>query len=212
MKKTIDARGKQCPIPVVEAKKALDSFDGGGSVEVRVDNLTAVENLKRLADSMGGRAGVSRKSETDYLVVIEVENTGKNREGSEEANSSGAPSLQKHRKTSAPETVVVYSSSTMGNGDDELGSILIKGFTYALTQLEDLPAKLLFYNGGAQLTSEGSPLLEDLKKLEELGTDIITCGTCADFFKIKDKLQVGRIGNMYDIVEAMAKADKILRP
>ena len=93
-----------------------------------------------------------------------------------------------------------------------MGQILIKGFIYSLTQLEKLPDTVLFYNKGAFLTCEGSPVLEDLKTLEKEGTKICTCGTCLDFYKMKDKLAVGTIVNMYVIVETQAKADLIIKP
>lgn len=202
MKKTIDARGKQCPIPVIETKKAMESYEGVLVVETRVDNMTAVENLKRFAASIGGTATVTENGVNDYTIAIEGE--GKNAAPVEAEAFCTIPN-------EAP-TIAVYASDRMGEGSEELGGILIKGFTYALTQVENTPAKILFYNGGARLTSEGSPLIEDLKKLEEMGTEIITCGTCADFFKIKEKLAVGHIGNMYDIVEAMSTAGRILRP
>ena len=93
----------------------------------------------------------------------------------------------------------------MGNGNDALGKVLIKGFIYAITQLDTLPKKMLFYNGGATLTVEGSDSLEDLKTLEAEGVEIYTCGTCLNFYDITDKLAVGSITNMYDIVEMMEK-------
>ena len=100
----------------------------------------------------------------------------------------------------------------MGDGDDELGRILMKSFLFAVTQLDQLPETILFYNGGAKLTVEGSESLEDLKKMEEQGTVIMTCGTCLDFYGIKDKLAVGTVTNMYSIVETLQNAGKVIRP
>ena len=108
--------------------------------------------------------------------------------------------------------VVVVSSDRMGSGNDELGKVLIKGFIYAVTQLDKLPKTMLFYNGGATLTCEGSDSLEDLKSLEAQGVNIMTCGTCLDYYGIKEKLAVGSVTNMYVIAETMAGADKIIRP
>ena len=109
-------------------------------------------------------------------------------------------------------TVVVVSSDRMGSGNDELGKVLIKGFIFAVTQLDTLPKTMLFYNGGATLTTEGSDSLEDLKSLEAQGVEIMTCGTCLDYYGLKDKLAVGTVTNMYSIVETMAKAGRIVRP
>ena len=109
-------------------------------------------------------------------------------------------------------TVVVISSDRMGTGNDDLGKVLIKGFIFAVSQLDTLPKTMLFYNGGATLTAEGSDSLEDLKSLEAQGVNIMTCGTCLDYYGLKEKLQVGTVTNMYSIVETMQGAGHIMRP
>ena len=108
--------------------------------------------------------------------------------------------------------MVVISSDKMGEGEEELGKVLIKGYIYALTQLETLPKTILFYNKGAYLTCEGSASLEDLKSLEAQGVEILTCGTCLNYYGITEKLQVGTVTNMYVIAETMAKAGKVVKP
>lgn len=90
--------------------------------------------------------------------------------------------------------------------------MLIKGCIFAITQLDELPKKMIFYNGGAKITCEGSDSLEDLKNLESQGVEIVTCGTCLDYYGMKDKLAVGIVTNMYDIVESMNNAGKIVKP
>ena len=108
--------------------------------------------------------------------------------------------------------VVVISSDKMGEGNDELGRTLIKGFIYALNEQDELPSTILFYNGGARLTCEDSPSIEDLKSLEAQGVAILTCGTCLNFYGLTEKLQVGSVTNMYVIVEKMTKAGLIVKP
>ena len=108
--------------------------------------------------------------------------------------------------------VVAVSSAGMGSGDDELGRTLMKGFIFALTQLEKLPKTILFYNGGAAITTEGSVSLEDLRSLEAQGVEIMTCGTCLNYYGLTDKLAVGSVSNMYTIVETLARAGKVIRP
>ena len=100
----------------------------------------------------------------------------------------------------------------MGTGSEELGRILMKGFVYALTQLEELPETVLLYNGGARLSAEGSSSLEDLKTLEAQGVEILTCGTCLNFYELTEKLSVGSVTNMYEITEKMAGARLVIRP
>lgn len=110
------------------------------------------------------------------------------------------------------DVVLVISSEKMGEGNDELGGILIKSFIYALTDLEKIPSTIIFYNGGAKLTTKESPILEDLKKLEEAGAEILTCGTCLNYFGLTESLSVGKVTNMYTIAEKMDSAIKIIKP
>ncbi len=109
-------------------------------------------------------------------------------------------------------TVVVLSSNTMGEGDEELGGILIKGFLYALTELDNLPRAIVMYNSGVKLAIDGTQV-RDLKTLEDHGVEILICGTCLDYYGIKGlELEVGQISNMYYIVETLHGAEKIIRP
>ncbi|MBR2782818.1 MAG: sulfurtransferase-like selenium metabolism protein YedF [Firmicutes bacterium] len=198
----IDARADQCPIPVVKAKKALESLDGPGLVEISVGNLTAVENLKRLAASLQREAQVSDLGGGDYLVRIAAD--------APLTPAEAAAPLPACKPSGG--VLAAIGSRTMGQGDDELGAVLMKGFIYALTQLEPAPRTLLFYNGGAWLTVEDSPALADLRELADRGTEILTCGTCLNHYGIKDRLAVGEVTNMYTIVEKLAGADRVIRP
>jgi selenium metabolism protein YedF len=100
----------------------------------------------------------------------------------------------------------------MGHGNDELGKTLMKAFIFALTKQDQFPKTILLYNSGAFLSCEGSDSLEDLKLLEANGVEIMTCGTCLNFYELSEKLAVGSVTNMYDIVEKMQKASKIIKP
>ena len=95
--------------------------------------------------------------------------------------------------------MVVIASDRMGEGAEELGKTLLKAFVFSLTQQDKLPKTILLYNGGAYLTCEGSPMLEDLKALEAEGVEILTCGTCLNFYGLTEKLAVGGVTNMYVI-------------
>lgn len=202
----INALGDQCPLPVVKAKKALDSMETGDVVQIQVDNEIAVRNLVKLAESQDCAYQTQNLSDRQFAVSIY------RKEGQE------APVMKTKQDSPAPiptenrHEIAVISSETMGTGNDELGRILMKGFLYALGQLENLPETVIFYNGGVKLTCEGSQSLADLKELEEQGVKIRSCGTCLDYYKLTDKLAVGEVTNMYDIVETMSKADKIIKP
>lgn len=199
---TVNAMGDNCPIPVIKTKKAMQALTGPETLEVLVDNEVAVQNVSKMAASAGGQVSSEKLGEKEFKVVIQMEGAPQNGEEQEE---SCAPDSRSN-------VVVVVASDRMGQGNDELGKVLIKGFIYAVTQLDTLPKAMLFYNGGATLTTEGSDSLEDLKSLEAQGVEILTCGTCLDYYGLKDKLAVGSVTNMYSIVETMESAGKIIRP
>lgn len=195
--------GKQCPIPVVMTKKVLDKAEQGDEIVILVDNETAVNNLSRLAGSTGC-SFVSKKTENGYEIHMVVKSDSQTR-------SEAEPEIVCTPTAPQEDYVVCVTSDKMGDGDPELGGILIKGFVYALTQLETVPSAMLFYNGGAKLTAQDSPCIEDLKTLEEQGCEILTCGTCVNFYELKEPA-VGTVTNMYTIAEKLAKAGKVIRP
>ena len=199
----VNAIGDACPIPVVKTLNALKGLGGAGTVQTLVDNEIAVQNLTRLAESKGCTIETEKRSEKEFCVTITT--AGAVAAAENEEISCTVPAEKK-------KTVVVVSADHMGEGSEELGRILIKGFLFALTQQEHLPSTVLFYNGGAKLTTEGSASLEDLKTLEANGVEILTCGTCLDYYGLKDKLAVGGVTNMYVIVEKQMQADLVLRP
>lgn len=199
---TVNAMGDNCPIPVIKTKKAMQALTGPETIEVLVDNEIAVQNVTKMAASAGGQVSSEKVGDAEFKVTIQMEGAPK-AEGQEEETCM--PDARSN-------TVVVISSDRMGSGNDELGKVLIKGFIFAVTQLDALPKTMLFYNGGATLTTEGSDSLADLKSLEAQGVEIMTCGTCLDYYGLKEKLAVGSVTNMYSIVETMAKAGKIIKP
>ena len=88
----------------------------------------------------------------------------------------------------------------------------IFSFFFSLTQLDVPPKTFIFYNGGAKLTCEGSPVLEDIQTLIANGADVMTCGTCLTHYGLTDRLRAGRITNMYEIAETMTGAKKLVKP
>lgn len=201
----VDARGLPCPQPVVHTLKALEGIAPGTVVETHVDNETAVQNVMRMAATKGCPARSEKKADDHFVIYLTVPETPGGTAPAGEAPVVCRPDRRGN-------TVVAVTSDAMGHGNDELGKTLMKGFIYALSQLEELPKTILFYNGGARLTTEGSLSLEDLKSMEAQGVEIMTCGTCLNFYGLTDKLAVGSVTNMYSIVETLAKADKVIKP
>ena len=198
----VNAVGEQCPIPVVKAIKALESMKTPGILEVQVDNEIAVQNLMKMAASKGLKAAAEKLGDKLFKVKIDVQALS---ESTQSAPPACAPDMRGN-------TVAVFESEFMGRGNDELGKTLMKGFIYALSQLDELPKAMLFYNGGAKLTVEGAVSVEDLKSMEAQGVEILTCGTCLNFYGLSEKLAVGSVTNMYAIVEKLAAASKIIKP
>ena len=202
----VNAIGDACPIPVVKTKNAIRELEGSGVVEVSVDNEIAVQNLLKMAKQKEYEAEFEKKSNTEYIVTINV-NGGE---------ASDAKPVTKATVNSdeikLKETIVVIDSDKMGDGDEEFSKTLLKGFIYALSSQDIPPAKILFYNTGVRLTTEGSASIEDLKVLEKAGAKIYSCGACLNNYGLTEKLSVGEVTNMYDIVSYLMEADLVIRP
>ena len=204
MEKMIDCKGMACPLPVVNAKKASEELSAGDVLTVLVDNEIAVQNLTRFAEHKGFGVSAEKKADSEHAVIMTI--SGATAEKVKEEEISCA--MDARRKG----MLVVLSANTMGTGDVKLGTSLMKAFVFALTKQEQLPDTILCYNTGAYLTCEDADTLEDLKLLESEGVTILTCGTCLDFYGLKEKLAVGSVTNMYDIVERMENAAQIVKP
>ncbi len=205
MEKIIDCMGMACPLPVINAKKAIEAFTEVGLLRIKIDNDTAMQNLIRLGEHNGFSVSSEQLGEKEYVVTMQVKaGNGRPAEVPSEVMSCTVPAKGKK--------VVVISANTMGSGDEALGKKLMKAFIFALTSQDEVPDKVICYNTGAYLTTEDADTVKDLKALEEAGATIMTCGTCLDFYGLKEKLQVGIISNMYDIVEAQMGASLIIRP
>ena len=204
----VDAMGDQCPLPVIKTKKALKEITETTLVEVHVDNEIAVQNLSKMAKQKNLEYKCEKLEEQHYIIKINAEAEGVSIQQKAPAEND-KEICYPDRKSN---TVVVLSSNQMGNGSEELGQILMKGFIFALTELDELPSTVLLYNSGVKLSTEGSNSIEDLKTLQAQGVEILSCGTCLNYYDLTEKLQVGDVTNMYFILEKMAQADKIIRP
>ncbi len=203
----VDARGHQCPVPVVMTLKALAGVTGPCTLETHVDNETAVQNLTRLAGSKGFPVKSEKLAADHFVIRMQADGAASAKEDTAETEAEAVCAPDRRGNT-----VVAVTADSMGHGSEELGKTLMKGFLYALSQLEELPKTILFYNGGARLTTEGSLSLEDLRSMEAQGVQILTCGTCLNYYGLTEKLAVGEVTNMYSIVETLAGADKVIKP
>jgi selenium metabolism protein YedF len=209
--KEIDNRGLSCPQPVLNTKKALDVLFQGEHEEftltVIVDNEAARENVTRFAGTAGCRVTAENREDGIYVVIRNPEEKDNYKGGSQ-------PEVKEFCSCaggmSEGQTIFLITSSTLGQGSEELGKILMRSFMYSLQELGYLPSKMLFFNSGVFLTTEGSPVLDELNQLVEKGVEIFSCGTCLDYYQLKDKLKVGNVTNMYDTVENISSAAKCI--
>ena len=193
MKKFIDAKGKKCPMPVIMAKKEIDA--GVKFFEIEVDNKIAVENLKKLANSQG------------FTTRIEENN------GNFKVNfSNGCEEVLAKVEGKKPlgNWTIFVNKEIIGAGDDELGKSLMKMFIYTISEGDDLPKSILFMNGGVKVPTLNDQAIEHLKVLQDKGVELLVCGACLNFYGLEEKLEVGRVSNMYDITNAMKDASKVI--
>ncbi|MBN1655647.1 MAG: sulfurtransferase-like selenium metabolism protein YedF [Deltaproteobacteria bacterium] len=197
--KTVDCRGLTCPQPVIRTKNALQSATT--PIRVIVDNEASCTNVRRFAESQGARVQVAEQTGEFHLTIDPRQY---------EPSAEEPPMVC---STTAARNLVVYvSSEGMGRGDDELGAVLMEAFLDTLSQFKGDLSHAIFVNAGAKLAVEGSPVLEQIRQLEQLGVQVLVCGTCLNHFGIRDKLAVGSVSNMYAIIETLSKAERIIKP
>jgi len=190
----VDCRGLACPQPVLRAKQVLEEMKEGEFTFI-VDNAAARDNVERFVKSQGCAVSTDKK-EADFYLHVRKEEAG-----------------PKTKVSPKGEKIVVYiNSQFMGIGEEQLGWVLMRAFLKTLLDLEPKPSKLIFINSGVRLTCEGSEVLDTLKALLEKKVEILSCGTCLDFYRLKEKLRIGIISNMYDIAQSLLEADRLIRP
>jgi len=194
MSKIVDARGLTCPQPVILTRNALQNSP---TVTTIVDNATARENVRRMAEKAGATVQVEEQADGIYLHIALAD--APQPESAPQAMASAGGSL-----------VLVIPGEFMGRGDDELGHVLMRGFFHTLGEVAPLPDTLIFFNSGVKLVVEGSPVLGDLCDLAGQGVEILACGTCLGHYELKDRVAVGQVSNMYAIAETMLGAGKVV--
>jgi selenium metabolism protein YedF len=196
----IDCRGLACPQPVLETRKALEEPETE-EILVLLDNQSSKENVRRFAESQGHQVNV-----LEDKGVFEVKiKKAKGKSASQEGKTESIQCL-----TSA-DLVLSIDTDSLGRGSEELGKILMRSFLQTLEQSEAPPQKIILMNSGVKLACEGSEVLEDLQEFAAKGTEILSCGTCLDYFGIKKKLMVGKVSNMYEILNSLTQVGKVIK-
>ena len=193
----IDCSGLTCPIPVIKTRERI--AEGGSAFSVLVDNDAACENVSRFAENSGCSVEVSGV-EGGFIVRVTP---------GEKAAEAAEP-LPVTCQVPAGDKVIFIGSDELGRGERELGTALAKAFLYACTENEDRPSKMVFMNSGVRLVTENDETVAHVKQLEDGGVEIVVCGTCLDFYGLKEDLQVGRVSNMYEIQSILIGAGHLV--
>lgn len=208
MKKTVDARGKMCPEPLVMTRNAIRVADEGDTIEVLIDNSTSQCNVQAFLNELG-MSNTTEQHGDEFTITFTVQNT---------PNTKNVQDIQPIEFCTTPLAprksgyAVVLKSQTMGVGDDQLGSLLVRACLNSLNELDEKPTVVILYNAGVKLALQGTDTAAALEKLAHAGIDIILCGTCVDYFDIKDKISIGKVSNMFRINELLAAASHVVYP
>lgn len=187
----VDAKGLLCPVPLIETKKMLNSISEGDKIKIILDNKIANDNVNRYLNDLGCKTALRSEGELFYIET-EKPTTVDNRDPKE------------YCQTSPDSYSICFKNNRMGDGDDDLGDLLIQALINTIKDADKLPDYLIFYNNGVKLTTDDSPLFDALAELEDMGVELVICGTCTNYYEISDKISLGIISNMYRILELLS--------
>ncbi|HOA35493.1 MAG TPA: sulfurtransferase-like selenium metabolism protein YedF [Bacillota bacterium] len=202
--KIIDNRGLNCPEPVLRTKKAF-SENPEGVISI-VDNEAARENVIRMAKREGFFVRWEEKEEAYHIYItrgteVPVEKT---------ASTPSATCCNASGGCTSNDQVILIAAEQFGQGSEELGRLLMRNYLYTLTSRSDFPKTIIFINGGVKLCTKGSPVIEELRELQNKEVEILACGTCLDYYNLKEELSAGTISNMYEIADRLMAASRVL--
>ena len=201
----VDTKGQLCPAPLIAAKKALKETNTGESFILLTDNQTSFDNLSRFLKDNNSDFQFSKSGEVWTLTITKT--TGSFSEiRAEDYCTTEITHFEKGNY------IVVITSDKMGEGDEELGHLLMSNFIKAIKDLDRLPQKMVFYNKGVMIVTNNSPLIDHLKDLEKMGVELLLCATCVNHYSLADSIGAGKLSNMYTIAEVMSSAGNIIKP
>ena len=202
---TVDTRGQQCPSPIIATKKALKEANPGDKFMVITDNQTSLNNLKRFLSDNKTKFSVFEE-EGIWTLTITKEISGAVQKPEKDYCSTEIPHLN------YGSFVIAFSSDRMGEGDSELGHLLLTNFIKAIKDLEELPGKMVFYNSGVRLGTFDSPVHDHIREIEKMGVKLFFCATCAKYYSLEEKIRIGTPSNMFEIAQIMASASSVIKP
>ncbi|MEA3503771.1 MAG: sulfurtransferase-like selenium metabolism protein YedF [Bacteroidota bacterium] len=200
----IDTKGFLCPKPLIMAKRAMKEMQKGTTFTVISDNDVTNDNLMSFLTDLGANPSLTLENGICSIIATVPE---KEKEVKVAEDYCPIPV-----KNNLSDSVICIKSSYMGEGDPELGTILMRAFINTIKELDKTPSTLIFYNEAVKFVTEGSDVIPAIKELESKGIKIIVCGTCVDFYELKSKVEVGIISNMYIIAETLSNATNVIYP
>jgi selenium metabolism protein YedF len=201
--KTLNTKGELCPKPLIMTKKAMGEIAENEILEILIDNETSMKNVTRFLEDHSMQIRMEKKGNVFHLLVSK---TG--------AIPESAP-VDEYCEIEVPQRnnlVIAFQRNWLGDGAEELGKILIKAFVNTLPEVSAKAKTIVFLNSGIFLALKDSQVLDTLIKLEKSGVEILVCGTCLDYYQRKEELGVGRVSNMYDILERLSCATSVVYP
>ena len=193
---TINMLGKPCPLPLVEAKKALSHPDCQG-VTVLVDNIIAVQNLEKMAAELNYGFSFTQIKEAEYAAAISV-------------NEKSLPAFRTEQISADSGVTYLFTADQIGISDPVPGQVLMKSFLIALVQAPNPPESVLLINTAVKMAAVDADVLNEMQTLSKCGTKILLCGQCVTYYELTDNLAVGRVTNMLEILEVLTAATRAI--
>lgn len=199
--KIIDTKGKLCPEPLILAKRGIQQSVAGETIQIVTDNESACTNLMAYLSELKVPVQLSSEGSEHTFSFTVPESLGE----MPDTDAYCSPAADRGY-------VVAIKSENMGMGDDALGKILMRAFVNSLLAADRLPTAILLYNSGVKIAVRGTDTADSLAQLEERGIAIFACGTCVDYYEIKDQLAAGMISNMYTMTKYLSEAGHVVYP
>ena len=201
----VDTKGQQCPAPLIATKKALKESKTGETFQVLIDSKTSFDNISRfLRDNKSEFSGA--EAEGIWTITVTKRKSNGPVKNAAEFCEGTVPHF------SQGDFVIALTSDKMGEGDEELGRLLIMNFIKAIKELNILPGKMVFYNNGVKLGVTGSPVHKLLEEIESMGVRLLFCATCVRHYSLEDKIKIGILSNMFEITQVMSSASNVIKP
>lgn len=206
----LDCRGLLCPLPIVQLRKLIGELPQGAQIVMRVSTAQTVANVTHfMATYFGVKVHFDPEGDT---FVATFDNPGAGTVPTEVAEGYACDTTQPAPSAGlGADSVILCATDVLGQGDDTLGQVLMKGFLSTLPEWEQLPRAILLMNGGVRLTDDRTGAVSTLQGLVEKGVEILVCGTCVEFFGMAGHVAVGRVTNMYEISLTLARASRVVR-